>query len=89
MLLFCRFIIEFLALLVVLCCDARLSRRVREVREGREGGGEGREGECTFGGEGGGEEELWRTGGGGGAPPALAGRFSLLGRVCGVSLFFL
>ena len=32
---------EFLALLVVLCCEARLSLRVREVLDGREEGGEG------------------------------------------------
>jgi len=58
MLLFWRFIIEFLALLVELCCEARLSLRVREVREGREVGGEGNEGDCGLAGDAGGEAEV-------------------------------
>ena len=66
-----------MALLVELCCEARLSLRVREVREGLDVGGEGKEGDCGLAGEAGGEADVCRAGGGGG-DPAWA-RFSLFG----------
>ena len=67
-----------MALLVELCCEARLSLRVREVREGLEVGGEGKEGDCGFAGDAGGEADVCRAGGCGGGEPAWA-RFSLFG----------
>ena len=66
-----------MALLVELCCEARLSLLVSEVREGLEVGGEGKEGDCGLAGEAGGEEDVCRAGGAGGEP-AWA-RFSLFG----------